>query len=283
MATVAGVRPSVLALLVAMAGCAPDGVALGRPYGLGVPVSADATTPLPLLVVLHGYGANAQLEDVLLAFSKEVGARGFLYAEPEGTLDKSGKRFWNATDACCNYDGLKVDDVGFLRALVEDVGRHHPVDPKRVFLVGHSNGGFLALRAACEASDVFSGVVSLAGAAWLDRTRCPAGPPVSVLLVHGTADEVIGYTGGATSLGAYPSARESLETFAGRGGCVGPRVGLGTSDFVGDAQEETRREAVGDCRAGARAELWSLEGAGHIPVVNARWRGAVLDWLLDAR
>ena len=245
-----------------------------------MPANAGAVTPLPLVILLHGYGVTAESDDLVLPFSREVGARGFLYAQPNGTLDRSSKRFWNATDACCNYDHLAVDDVAFLRALIADVNRAHPVDPARVFLIGHSNGGFMALRMACEAGDLIAGVVSLAGATWLDGARCPSGRPVSVLQVHGTADAVIGYGGGATRLAPYPSARVTTEAFAARNGCSGPRVQLGTSDFLGDATAETVRDAATGCLPGGRAELWSVAGGGHIPIFHAAWSKAVLDWLL---
>jgi pimeloyl-ACP methyl ester carboxylesterase len=81
-----------------------------------------------------------------------------------GQQDRRGHRFWSATDACCNLDGLAVDDVAYLRAVIRDVSARHAVDPRRVFIVGHSNGGFMAHRMACEASDLVAAVVSLAGA-----------------------------------------------------------------------------------------------------------------------
>ncbi len=273
------VRLPFVVIAAGLVACAPEHVVGGRPYTLHLPRGADPATPLPLLILLHGFGVTGEAQELIFGFSDEVNARQFLYAEPDGTADSKGKRFWNGTDACCNFDHLAVDDVGFVRALVKDVAASHPVDLQKVFVVGHSNGGFMALRLACEAGDLIRGVVSLAGATWLDAARCPSGPPVSVLLVHGTADTVIAYAGGSTDLAAYPSARATRDAFSARNGCVGPSTVLGMSDFLADASEETKREGAEGCAAGTRVELWTVEGGPHIPLFNAAWRRAVLDWL----
>lgn len=265
------------ALLVCLAGCAPQFQVEGRPYALGVPPSV--TEPLPLVVLLHGYGVSADAQEVALPFSRDVAARRFFYAMPNGTLDAKGKRFWNATDACCNDGALPVDDVGFLRAVIADVKAHHPgqIDPDRVFLIGHSNGGFMALRMACEAGDVVTGVMSLAGAAPL---VCAGGPAVATLLVHGTGDDVIRFGGGVKPRARYPSAEESRSILARHNGCGADEApGLAAADFIGDAKQETSGVAAAHCPPGGKAELWTVEGEGHIPFFNDAFRTAVLDWL----
>src|SRR5262249_57996546 len=76
-------------------------------------------------------------------------ARGFLYAYPDGTVDALGLRFWNATDACCDTGNTMVDDSGYLSGLIVQIEARYTVDPKRVFVVGHSNGGVIGDRLAC--------------------------------------------------------------------------------------------------------------------------------------
>ena len=267
----------VLSLLLVLAGCAPQYAVDGRPYALSVP--ADVNAPLPLIILLHGFGANADAQDLILPFSKDVSARRFFYALPNGTVDRDGKRFWNATEACCDYGSLKIDDVAFLRAVIADVKANHPVDPKKVFAIGHSNGGFMALRLACDASDDVTAVVSLAGSAFVDPLACPSGRPVSVLAIHGTADDTVLFNGGSTQTGSYPSAARTVTQMAARNGCTGQRVPTGSSDFLDDARAETKREATAGCPPGGLADLWTVEGAGHLPIFNDAFRTAVLDWL----
>jgi polyhydroxybutyrate depolymerase len=268
------VRALIAALLIS-AGCAPEHSVLGRPYDLQQPRGVDATTPLPLVILAHGYSANGALQDLVFPFSKLVEPKQFLYALPNGTVDRIGKRFWNATDFCCNFENLPVDDVAFFRALIADVQAHHAVSPGRVFVIGHSNGAFMALRLACEASDVIDGIAAISGSTWEDFARCPDGRKIPVLLVHGTADDTILYDGEA---GKYPAAHVTGQRFAARAGCDTTWHERGRVDFVGDATAETHQETMSCDPA---IELWSVEGAGHVPSFHATWTEAVIDWLFE--
>jgi polyhydroxybutyrate depolymerase len=263
--------PAVLLLELA---CAPEHQVQGRPYLLQAPTGLDAGTPLPLLILAHGYGVNGFGQDLVFPFSAQVDAKGFLYALPDGTEDSSGRRFWNATDACCNNDHRAVDDVGFFRALIADIKAQRAVKPGHVFVVGHSNGAFMALRLACEASDVIDGVVAVSGSTWLDARRCPDGRHIPVLLVHGVDDTVVPYLGVP---GSYPGAHETGLRFAARNGCGGTWAPSGRADFIGDATAETAQEVITGCTPAV--ELWSMDGVGHLPLFDARWTQATFDWL----
>src|SRR3974377_713752 len=123
MSTTMRIRRCVLAgvlLLPLAVGCghAPPPPARGRgtrtvqlddrPFQLYVPTVLP-TQPVPLVVGLHGYGSNStQLADYF-GLIDQAQRRGFLLALPDGTVDSSGAQFWNATDACCNLGGSKVD------------------------------------------------------------------------------------------------------------------------------------------------------------------------------
>jgi polyhydroxybutyrate depolymerase len=251
--------------------CAPEHTVQGRAYELKVPAGAAADEALPLLILNHGYSANGWAQDVIFPFSKLVDSKRFLYALPNGTQDKFGKRFWNATDACCNFDEVPVDDVAFFRALIDDIKAQHPV--KRVYVAGHSNGAFMALRLACEASDVIDGIVAVSGSTWNDFTRCPDGRKIPILLVHGTVDATIPYEGRE---GLYPAAHETGRRFARRAGCGETWSETGRADFVGDGDTETVQEQL-DCDPAI--QLWSIEGAGHVPSFDSKWTTASFDWL----
>ncbi len=164
----------------------------------------------PLVILLHGYTASGSLEELYLNITAESNKRGFLYAHPDGTTDSQGNQFWNATDACCNFEGSKVDDSAYISTLIKDVQAAYNVDAKRIYLIGHSNGAFMSYRMACEHGDQIAAFASLAGAMYSDVTKCAAKEPVSLLEIHGTADDTIAYEGGTIVSATYPSAATSV-------------------------------------------------------------------------
>jgi polyhydroxybutyrate depolymerase len=252
-----------------------------RPVDVEVPSSYDPATPTPLLILLHGYTANGDLQNMYFGMSAVAEARGLLYAHPDGTVDAAGDRFWNATDACCDFYGSGVDDVAYLLGLVDEISSKVNVDPKRVYFLGHSNGGFMSYRLACEASDRIAAIASLAGASFADPTDCGATSPLSVLQIHGTMDEVVAYEGG-TFAAAYPSAAESTAHFAALAGCAEPPVSGGApiDADAGLAGEETTVETYPDCDAGYAVELWTIVGGSHVPALAPRFSAKVVDFLL---
>lgn len=249
-----------------------------RPYRLRVSGRYTPATPAPLLIVLHGYSASGLIQEAYFRMTRQADARGFLYAIPDGTVDSLGHRFWNASPACCDFGHTNVDDVAYITAIIDDVSARYAVDRKRVFLVGHSNGGFMAHRMACDRARRIAAIVSLAGAA---PSECSPDERVSVLEVHGTSDETIIYDGGSTPGGPYMGAVETISGWAMRGGCdamlttATRRIDLD----VNLTGSETRVQEHLHCATGAAAELWSIEGAGHLPALGDSWATTVFDWL----
>jgi polyhydroxybutyrate depolymerase len=102
---------------------------------------------------------------------------------------------WNAGNCCAKARDENVDDVGFLRAVVADVMGRTRVDARRVYAIGMSNGAMMAYRLACEAPEVFHGIMAVAGT---DNTRsCAPRNPVPVLHIHARNDDRVIFTGGA--------------------------------------------------------------------------------------
>ena len=248
----------------------------GRPFTLSVPGSYRADTPAPLVVLLHGYTSSAAEQELYFKLGAESERRGFLYALPDGTQEPDGDRFWNATNACCDFQGSGVDDSAFLSGLIDQVKASYSVDPARVYLVGHSNGGYMAYRMACDHADQITAVVSLAGAMWSNPAQCAPTRPVSVLQIHGTADEVVSYTGGSR----YPGAEETVADWRELDGCSPEAVTGRPLDLVADAPDaETAVTYAGGCRGGTIVELWTIRGGSHVPALNGAFATAVIDFL----
>jgi poly(3-hydroxybutyrate) depolymerase len=171
--------------------------------------------PAPLLFVLHGFGGNAQamsgstkIEDSLDANDLDA-----VVVYPSGTGAEQGlPQSWNA-GTCCPFATFElVDDVAFFDELIASLIAQYKIDTTRVWVVGHSNGGMMAYRLACELSTRVTAIGVAAGALVIDT--CAPARPVSALHVHGELDTVVPLTGG-NSLGIiFPSTQLSVETFA---------------------------------------------------------------------
>lgn len=260
-----------------------DPLIVARPFATVVPVGYARGTPTPLVVLLHGFTATAATQDAYFKLSALAQTRTFLLALPDGTVDGAGQHFWNATDACCAF-GQTVDDVAYLTAVIHDLQARFSVDPKRIFLVGHSNGAFMSHRMACDRSELIAGIVALAGDVWADTARCNPTGPVNVLQVHGTLDAVIQYNGGVALAGQppYPAAETSVATWAAKNHCTGTQLEPigGDLDLVTDLVfSETQRENFTGCPDGAAAELWRIRGGSHIPLFNEGWANTIYTWL----
>ena len=237
-----------------------------RPYKLHVPTGVTPTTLAPLLVMFHGFSVTGAVEESYMRIAPVAEAHGFLYAYGDGTSDKDGNPFWNATDGCCNLYGSPVDDVAYFDAIVDDVSAKYNVDKKRIYVLGHSNGGFMAHRLACERSSRIAGIAALAGDNYLDPTKCKPSEHVAILQVHGDADQTILYPGGSTSQGPYPSAHASVASWAQKNGCTGALGGTATLDLDANlAGNETKAETYAGCPAGVDVALWTIQGGMHAP------------------
>lgn len=251
-----------------------------RPFEVFVPSGYDAATAAPLVILLHGYGANGAIQNIYFNMQPQAEARGFLYVYPDGTANRLGMSSWNATDACCQ-DGA-TDDVGYLTFIIDDVSSKYNVDPARIYLIGHSNGGFMSYRMACEQAELIASIVSLAGATFLDTAKCAPSEPVNVLQIHGTDDGTIEYDGGTTPIGTYPSADTTVATWSAYNGCAPATETLGTIDLNVDTDgEETTMLAFTGCPVDGAVELWTMADSPHIPAIQSTFAADLIDWLFD--
>lgn len=219
-----------------------------------------------------------------------VAAIGLAACSPDGqptatdapSTDPTGAQFWNATDACCSGGQGGPDDSAYLLTIIEQVSDEYNVDPKRIFFAGHSNGGFMSYRMACDHADTIAAVASLAGATFADDADCTPSEPVSVLQVHGTDDETIEYDGGSIQGDAFPSARDTVETWASHDECdTTPSVSADELDLDGGIEgAESDVETYGGCDQGSEVALWTIDGGGHVPGVTSDFSAGVIDFLL---
>jgi polyhydroxybutyrate depolymerase len=231
-----------------------------RNYRVYSPQSAKGDAPEAILFVLHGYGeAPMALVNAFLLKKRAVKAARWVMVVPEGTFDDRGKRFWNASEACCGDIARRPNDLVYLREALSDVRRRLLLETKRVFVIGRSNGAFMGYRWACHSAGEIAGLVALSGAAPgpLDPPCLPS-RPVRVLHVHGDQDREVNYYGRKGRDDGYPSARESAKLWVRLNGLKDPpRIVKERSVLLGKIQKE-------QWGTGERAvAFWTVFGGGH--------------------
>jgi polyhydroxybutyrate depolymerase len=217
-----------------------------RTYDLLVPASYDGATATPFVLNFHGYLIGNPAQQAMFSqmdmFAEDAGV---IVAYPAGV-----NASWNAGACCGDGMSMNIDDVGFVRALVEHISGMLCVDPDRVFATGMSNGGFLSHRLACEAGDLVAAIGPVAGVLGVDPATC-TGRAVPVMHFHGTSDFIVSYNGGI-----FRSVAETMAFWVEHNGCAAePEVTF----MMGD----TTCETWSGCTDGADVVLCTIEGGGH--------------------
>lgn len=237
---------------------------LDRSYLLHLP-SPLPNHPLPLVVVLHGGGGSAEGVARMTGFDAAADKQGFIVVYPNGTdqsrplmnaMGKPGFLTWNA-GSCCGYaQESRIDDVGFIRAVVMQVVKDNGADPKRVYATGISNGGMMAYRLACEASDMFAAIAPVS--AVQELASCKPGQPVSVFHIHGAKDENVPLNGGVGKKAIEKEDRkpvqDSIDFWVKQDGC---------SVTVHSQNPGLLMTNYGGCEAGSEVAFYLLQDGGH--------------------
>jgi polyhydroxybutyrate depolymerase len=154
---------------------------MNRSYLLHIPPGYDGTKPLPLVFDVHGYTSFASEQMMRSKWDKMADKEGFVLIEPEG-VNKS----WNA-GSCCG--GNSQDDVKYFRDVVAKATAELCIDKKRVYVNGHSNGGAMTHRLACEAADIFAAAAPVCG--WMTISNCNPSRPIPLLSIRGLNDGTV--------------------------------------------------------------------------------------------
>jgi len=253
---------------------------LTRDVRLHVPPAAAAGTPLPLILNLHGATQNGLLEEAQTDMDASSDRDGYLVAYPDGTriatkltpdpVAKDAQYGWNA-GYCCGLPVTKhIDDVGFLLAVISDVAARTPVDRRRVYVTGISNGGMMAYAMAAEASDRVAAIASISGQVELAAIHPTRAVPT--LEFHSVDDPIARWDGVPN-----PDSRLRFSVMSGIGqwaranGCrTTPHEGHTIVGAKGSpaAGETATLVSYPSCRDNSAVMLWRFTGSGHV------WPGA---------
>ncbi len=226
---------------------------------IDLPAQAYRKRPLPAVIVFHGGGGAAASARTQTRMSAKGAAEGFIIAYPQGSGGVTGRlRTWNA-GTCCGYAMQhRVDEIAFVAALLDDLQQAVAVDPARVYATGISNGGMMAYEVACALAGRIAAIAVVAGE-MTPLERCRPTRPVSILVIHGTADRNLPIDGGvgakAFAVHEVRSVAAAIDFWRREDTCEG----VATSEQRG----AVRRSRYRWCAAGSAVEQVVIEGGGH--------------------
>ncbi|MFZ4373839.1 MAG: alpha/beta hydrolase family esterase [Mycobacterium sp.] len=241
------------ALASANPGDPPGALTIGglqRTYLVHAPAGG---APVGLVLNLHGAGQTGGQQAALTGYNAVADQYGFVVAYPDG-IDLS----WADGRGASVPDRQGIDDVGFLAALIDRLSVEYGIPAGRVFVTGMSAGAFMANRLACDRADLISAIAPVSGTL---GTGVPCAPSraVSVLQIHGTADQVVPYSGGGMigrgGASEIVSAPALTGLWAAVDRCASPPT---------PAPAAVPRLVAAGCAGGAEVVLVSINGGGHI-------------------
>jgi polyhydroxybutyrate depolymerase len=247
---------------------------LQRQYILVTPDRLPAG-PRPLVLVLHGHigtAANAlgagATPSPLSEWVDIADREGLYVAALQGLKGGDDHTGWHD----CRLDAIEdtgADDVAFARAVIAGLVQSGRADPRRVYIMGMSNGAMMAYRLALELRPAPAAIAAASGT-MASRSGCAAAPvPVSVLLINGTEDPIVPYLGGKVGLrghktGTVIGADATRDFWLGVDGLANT-PGISTSIPHQSADDPTRatRLTWGSPR-GPQVEMITVQNGGHV-------------------
>ena len=220
-----------------------------RTYYLRIPAQYSAATSVPLLLALHSRSMNAKtiFTDSQIISSAE--SLNFIVAGLNGAVYEDASS-WNAGNCCTNATTYEENDLLFASTVIDFVTSKYSVDKSRIWAMGHSNGGMMAYRLACDLSDKITAIAVVTGAL-MDPTCSPT-KPVSILHIHGNLDPTVPFHGGGKF--ETPSIFHTVQDMAYRNSCAGSPK---------ESSNAIEERYIWQCTNGVETQLVNYQDQSH--------------------
>ena len=238
-----------------------------RNYIVHLPPVAKMQKPIPLLFNLHGGGGTAKGTPGLTfgRFNTLADRDGFIVVYPNAV-----NKNWNDGRKLENVLAWKedIDDVGFIKAIVNELKQKYKIDASRIFTTGMSNGGFMSSRLLCDRADIFRGGAILTASLSKDYLpKCNPEKPVAVMVMNGTDDPLVPYDGGMVKVfrktrGEIVSTDDYVDFWKTKNGCELKQDKVDLPDTVDDGTTVSVTK-YSDCKEEGALVLYTVNGGGH--------------------
>ena len=234
-----------------------------------VPPHASDKRDIPVVLNFHGGGGHGANEQEYSLMDRLADRETFVAVYPNGS-GRFGKRLltWNA--GTCAYAVINnVDDVGFVRALISKLAESIPIDRRRIYATGLSNGAMMSHRLAAEAGDLIAAVAPVAGGMVVPGMKSTR--PVPVMHIHSVDDPRALYAGGlgppfplTKSQVFHPNIDQMIARWVKHNGCSTEPAAFDRRAGREGSGQSASRYVYSHCRDGAEVDLWKLTGVGHV-------------------
>lgn len=236
---------------------------LERSYLVHVPPSYSKDKPAALVFVFHGGGGQAKQMIRFTGMAALSDQEGFIAVFPDA-VDGNWNDGRNADSIPSQRD--KIDDVGFVAAMIDALSKEFKIDPKRVYATGISNGGFISERLGAQLSDRFAAIAPVASgmAPWIAENFAPK-EPVSVLILNGTEDPLVPYHGGPVvrDRGKTIDTDEIVKKWAAHNQCSDKPEVDDLPDRDPNDGTRIKRSTWTKGKNATEVVLYSIQGGGH--------------------
>jgi polyhydroxybutyrate depolymerase len=215
-----------------------------RTYRVHLPDNYDENLEYPLVINMHGLGSNSFEQEFYSEFDQVADTAGIVMAYPDGVDNQ-----WNIIN-----DG-GVDDVGFISALIDTMAANYSIDLLRVYACGMSMGGFMSHRLGCQLNVRIAAIGSVTGL--LVYTNCNFTRKVPVIQIHGTADDIVPYSGVAYTMQYWTNTNGCPDSV------ITELPDIDTTD-----QSTVTLTTYSPCLEDSEVLLYTINGGGHT------WPGA---------
>jgi len=236
-----------------------------------IPKNYNAQTPPPLVIALHGAGGGAESILEHDNWAKLADEKGFVVVAPNGLPARprlpgnflANPQLWNSGQLREGSPRSKIDDVAYIRLLLDDLVKKVPYDKDRVFATGHSNGGGMTFRLGAEMADRLAAIGTVAGMVAVDNPQ-PA-KPLPTLFIFGTADPLLPIEGGESTLPwgtrTTPPVADLMKKWADAIDCETDPTTISDDDAIKKVRYRSKEN-------GPELTILYLHGHGH------QWPGA---------
>ncbi len=233
---------------------------------------------LPLILNLHGYTNTPRGQHIVMPFKSLVDKKKFILINPAGIRDDKGNTYWTAENCCGTVKNPndRRDDVAYLNSIIDALLVKYPIAIDKIFIAGHSNGGFMANKLACHPNSRISGIINYAGAGYSRPENCKVPKPIKVLHIHGNLDTVIRYD---NSSDWHPSALASSLQWVKRNKCDLNFVAGNLASRPRSNKRITTQE-WNNCEDKSKVSLWTILSGSHTELMSKKLISDIIDYLL---